>query len=236
MIRHSSSFLFSLLFHGTVFILLVYTYKNIPAIEKVKSEKKVCIKLCNVAVKPTVVKPIQKPKSKKIIKPKPTPKPKPKKIIKPKPKPKPVVKIVKPMPVVVPKVEEEPVVEMPKEPIVEPTKVMPDIAKEEFVEDVEVVQQRAEKDYLQEHLAQIAKLLQENLYYPRRARKRGVVGEVMIKFKLATDASVHSIEIVSSNSDILSRAAIKTIQDLSGEFPKPNEELALEVPINYKLK
>jgi protein TonB len=78
-------------------------------------------------------------------------------------------------------------------------------------------------------------LLQENLYYPRRARKRGIIGEVLVKFKLSMDAKVYSIEVLSSKSDILSRAAIKTIEDLSGKFPKPNKELTLNVPINYTL-
>lgn len=57
-----------------------------------------------------------------------------------------------------------------------------------------------------------------------------------MKFELSTEAKVNSIEIVTSENDILSRAAIKTLEDLSGKFPKPNEALVLEVPINYNLK
>jgi len=224
-------------------------YKNIPAIKKVECEKKVCIKLCDIIhEKPVIIpakipKPIVKPKEIIKPKPKPVPKPKPKKIIKPKPKPKPklkpVVKIVKPKPIFIPKVEEKPVEEIAEEVMVEPTKVVEvvEVVKEtEYIKDSATMQKRLQQDYLQKHLAQITKLLQENLYYPRRARRRGIVGDVIVKFKLSTDAQAHSIEIVSSKSDILSRAAVKTIEDLSGEFPKPPEELVLHVPINYELK
>ncbi len=89
---------------------------------------------------------------------------------------------------------------------------------------------------MQEHIAKIIQLLQENLYYPRRARKNGTIGQVTVRFKLSTNAVAHSIEVLSSKSEILSRAAIKTIENLSGEFPKPEEELILHVPINYSLK
>ena len=85
-------------------------------------------------------------------------------------------------------------------------------------------------------IAKIVKLLQDNLYYPRSARKRGAVGEVVVKFKLLKDATVEYVEIVSSKSAILSRAAKKTIMNLSGEFPKPKEELIIKIPINYSLK
>jgi protein TonB len=109
------------------------------------------------------------------------------------------------------------------------------IEKDIVVEDSEAKQVRLEQEYIQNHLAEIRELLEENLYYPRRARKRGVVGEVIVKFTLSTDATVHSIEVLSSKNEILSRAAIKTIEDLSGDFPKPPQETILHVPINYRL-
>lgn len=90
--------------------------------------------------------------------------------------------------------------------------------------------------YVNEHIKRLVRLLQENLYYPRSARKRGIEGSVTVRFVLKKDATVHSIEVLSSNSEILSRAAVKTIQNLSGKFPKPKEELTLSVPILYDLK
>jgi protein TonB len=91
------------------------------------------------------------------------------------------------------------------------------------------------ESYKNNNLAKIAKLLQENLYYPRRARKRGIEGKVVVRFRLLKDATVEDIEIVSSEHAILSRGAKKTIENLSGKFPRPEDELTLNVPINYFL-
>ncbi|MDA3908010.1 MAG: TonB family protein [Sulfurimonas sp.] len=231
MIRHGSSFFFSLMFHVTLLIALFFTWKNIPSINKVDCEDKVCIQLCDMIVKKPLDKPTPKPKSK--------PKPIPKKINKPKVKPIPVVKkieIVKEIPEVVPEeIKEEKTVE---EKPLEVTQIVQDVTSEEdvIVEDTDAKQARLAEEYMQENIAKIIQLLQDNLYYPRRARKRGTTGEVTVRFKLSTNAVAHSIEVISSKSVILSRAAIKTIENLSGKFPKPNEELILYVPINYSLK
>ncbi|MEA3331714.1 MAG: energy transducer TonB [Campylobacterota bacterium] len=206
-----------------------------PSLEK-KHDKKVCVKLCCVVEKKPLPKVKPKPKPKPIVK-KEIKKPKPKPKIKPKPKPK----IVKKVPVVAPIIKEEiiepepEVKEIEKEP--EPIVVEEVAVYEEEVEiDPHAKQKELEKDYLDEHIAKIGKLLKENLYYPRSARKRGITGKIMVKFKLLTDGSVQFIEVVSSNSEILSRAAIKTIKNISEEFPKPSEELILYLPINYELK
>jgi len=241
MIRHSSSFFISLIIHTTIAVSLLFIWKNMPSFEK-EEEKKVLLKLCCIVEKKPEPKVVEKPKE--IIKPIP-PKPKP---IPKKPKKKPKSKVKKktiPKKIIpkknVPVIKEE---IKPQEPIVieeEPkkveiveqiTEVIPEVVKESPL----AKELRLEKDYLAEHIQEISRLLQENLYYPRSARKRGIVGEVIVKFKLSTDGVVYSIKVSKSNSDILSRAAVKTIEDLSGKFPKPSEELHLNVPINYKLR
>jgi len=93
----------------------------------------------------------------------------------------------------------------------------------------------AQQEYKNNNLAKIAQLLQDNLYYPRRARKRGIEGEVKVSFVIHKDAQLSNIKVLSSSSDILSRAAIKTLEKLSGKFPKPSQELTLTVPIGYYL-
>jgi len=93
-----------------------------------------------------------------------------------------------------------------------------------------------QEEYVDENLAKIIELLQENLYYPRRARKRGIEGEVTVHFKLSVNAEVTEVKVLSSESDILSRGAIRTIEELSFKFPKPKENLDLSVPIYYKLQ
>ena len=202
-----------------------------------KEEKKVCVKLsCLVEKKPIIQKPIiKKPQKSKIKKLKPMPKPKPKK-----------VKIVKTVPVVMPVkkekiIEPEPEVkEVKKEPEIVPQEPIEEAATQEVAEEVEedphAMQEQLVKDYLDENTAKIRQLINDNLYYPRSARKRGKVGEVIVRFKLLKDATVQEVEVISSKSEILSRAAKKTINSLSGEFPKPKEELVIKVPIDYRLK
>ena len=92
-----------------------------------------------------------------------------------------------------------------------------------------------EERYIFEHTAVIRKLLVENLYYPRSARERKIVGSVVIEFKLQSDAQTTSIRIVESSHEILSKAAIKTIENLSSKFPRPKKDITLRVPIDYYL-
>ncbi len=218
-----------------------------------KEEKKVCVKLsCVVEKKPVIQKKaVVKPK----VKPKPKPKPKPlikKKIKKPKPKHKPKPKpkpkkhkVLKQVPVVMPPKKKETIKpiepEVKKQEIKNEPEILPEQKIEKVVENVTTSSQTTTKEqilqeYYKNNLAKIAQLLQDNLYYPRSARKRGIVGQVIVKFRLATDTKAYDIEIISSNSKILSRAAKKTIKNLSGKFPKPKEELILKVPIDYKLR
>ena len=103
-------------------------------------------------------------------------------------------------------------------------------------EEYKIKQQNLTEEYVEINTEKIAQLLQENLYYPRSARKRGIVGNIIVKFTLGVDAKVYDLEVTKSNSDILSRAALKTINNLSGEFPKPKQEITLHVPIGYSLK
>jgi len=93
-----------------------------------------------------------------------------------------------------------------------------------------------QEEYIEEHLLTIQKLIRENLYYPRRARKKGIEGRVALSFTILEDGSVQKIKIRESDYDILSRAAQRTIEELSGRFPKPKEPLKVSLPIMYNLK
>jgi len=230
MIRHSSSFFFSLILHTLLAIALLYAYKNVVKPEKAEEEK-VEMRLCCMVEKvpKQKPKPIQKPKEIKKLIPKVIEKPKAKPIVKKTVIPKKVV-IVKDMPTIKEEILEVKIIEE----IIEPVEIQEEIQITDEEKQYAKIK-RLEAQYMDKHIKEIVSLLRENLYYPRSARKRGIVGEVIVKFKLSVEAKSHSIEVISSNSEILSRAAIKTIEDLSGEFPKPIEELILHVPINYKL-
>lgn len=109
------------------------------------------------------------------------------------------------------------------------------VTKEVTSEKTELSKVSAEEQYVEENLAEIVALLQENLYYPRRARKRGIQGEVLIRFTLSKNAKISDVKIISSKSEVLSRGAMKTIENIEGKLPKPQEILTFNVPISYLL-
>ena len=224
-----------------------------------KKEKKISKPKPKAKIKKIVKsKPIvKKPKKKKLVKLKPKKvkkfKPKPKKIKKkpkPKPKPKKIVKVIKKKPVVVEEIKEvkpepkvEPLVytEVVKEKYVQPKEeeVYDEIKNETEAVEIQNEEQRVEEltdEYIDNHEDEIRQLINDNLYYPRRARKRGVQGDVKVRFTLSRDAKISDIKVISSKSDILTRAAIKTLQNLYGKFPKPSETLIINIPIKYRLR
>lgn len=90
--------------------------------------------------------------------------------------------------------------------------------------------------YVQEHIATIAALLKEYLYYPRMARKRHIEGEVLAVFTLQADGTVRDVSVKKHARAMLDNAAIRTIESLSGRFPHPEGTMTLEVPIRFVLK
>ena len=241
--RHTPSFFVSVLVHVAFAAIIFFLYKTAVILNAKKEENKVCIHLQTLQkAKPLVklekTKPLKKnPIPKKVSKPKPQVIKKEKKVIK-KVKPlqeKKIQEEVKPK--IVPALEEETEVEIVEEMI---QKAPPkEIKQEKLLAPPEPIiplsKPTVEELYIDKNLQKISELLSENLYYPRRARKRGIEGVVNVDFTLDTDAVVSDIDVVSSSDDILSRAAIKTLEDLSGEFPRPKEILRLSVPIHYSI-
>lgn len=237
MIRHTNSFILSLLVHLLLFSALFFSVDYVVSNSMHKKEEKVCVSL-TCLVKHQEVKKAhvpQKTQVKKVVKEKK------KVLVKKVLKQEKVKKIIKE--VIKEEVTPELEVEELSQPVVDFKPADEPIEKSDVVvtpthSDIVIkkdVKHSPQKNYVNQHLAKISELLQENLYYPRRARKRGVQGEVIVKFDLSTQAEVSNIEVISSSSKILSRGAIKTIQNLSMKFPKPEEKLTLSVPIAYKL-
>lgn len=252
--RHSRSFILSLLIHGALLASLFLAYKELkPALSESK-EQRVAVPLCCLTKEQRAIPhvhdtPVQTSKPKKE-----TPKEIPKKVVKKESQPKKnTPKEVKKVPLKEAepvKLEEEPtpvVKETPEKEVAvleEPADEVAQVSeKTSSSEDVVEPQpqasepvQSAQEQYMDEHLAKIVALLQEHLYYPRSARRRGVEGEVLVSFVLRKDASVSDIAIVSSQHALLSKGAIETIESLAGKFPHPNEDLELTIPINYTLR
>ena len=170
-----------------------------------------------------------------------------KKVIQAKKKPSPPRKKIqkKPLHVTPPKVMKE-VKKQKKEIVssVEPSKKQNTLLKETIDKTVhkKVIPNQPKSEsktvqekYLENNLAEIQQLIKENLYYPRRARKKGIEGEVALSFVLMENGEVSSVEIIKCDYDILGRAAKRTIEELSGDFPQPKEELTITLPIVYSL-
>lgn len=256
MIRYSSSFFISLIIHGLVLLSIYLTYKINFTPKKEFCEPKICMKVCSLRCevqKPVSKKQISKPKIKQELKPKSKPKVKPKLKIKTK---KVIVKKIKKQKIklkkelkqkIEPK-QKTKIIEVKKEPIKIKVKVskpivtkpISKVVDKKILEIKKTIIKKVPKDFTKEYVQlntqEISTLLKENLYYPRSARKRGIVGKIIVKFTLGLDAKVFNISVVKSNSKILSRAAIKTIESLSEKFPKPKKEIILSVPISYSLR
>lgn len=234
MIRHSNSLLISLFIHAILLLTLFFAWKSYSEVKKEEQEK-ICLKLCSVELSKEVLE----PKEAKMNETAPQNKQK---------EPKRVKKALKEEKEAEKKIEvayeakeiTSAIVEIIKgELIVEvvPKKLVkiekPTVGQK--IDDSKLMQEVPKDDYLEINMQKISQLLKENLYYPMSARKRNITGSVKVSFTLGVDAKVYDIKIVESENDILSRAAIKTIEDLSTKFPKPTKELTLSVPINYNL-
>jgi protein TonB len=90
------------------------------------------------------------------------------------------------------------------------------------------------KVYLDKHLAQIRKLINQNIKYPKRARKLSIEGIVVVKFKINENGSIENITILEGHK-FLQNATIEAIQEASKSFPKTNKSIEIQIPIEYKL-
>ena len=251
---HTPSLTFSIAIHAIAIVIIVFVYKYANNfMQKIEQEKRVCVNL-NLCVPqreeiPVDVKPPQKQQVKKIVKTSKKIKTiakkrvlKVKKEVKIAKKVKPKSKIkVKPKVVVkkafkkIPK-EKVTIKKVEQTPEIEPQIVEKSLIQKAIKKPTALPEKTTQEIYINNHIQEISQLLSENLYYPRRARKRGIVGEVIVKFTLSKNAIVSDIHIKKSQSELLSRAAKKTIQDLSGKFPRPEEVIVLQVPIVFSLK
>jgi len=153
----------------------------------------------------------------------------------------------KPVPVeAVPVAEEVPVmqeasempVSTPAPVVMEHTETLPEPTQAAPAPQAEKpsVEQQTSETYMNEHLAVIARLLRENLYYPKLARKRHLEGEVLAAFTLLADGTIREVTVKKHAREILDRAAVRTIESLSGLMPHPQSPLTIEVPIRFVLK
>lgn len=90
------------------------------------------------------------------------------------------------------------------------------------------------KEYLDKHLEQIRSLINQNVKYPLKAKKLSIEGIVTVKFKINEDGTVENITIIDGHK-FLQSATIEAIEDASKSFPKTNQSIEIQIPIEYKL-
>lgn len=237
-----TGFVISLAVH--VGVLALWWNGNFASTDTIKSEKVVPATLAMFEAMPMPIveepapprpevleKPLPKPEV--VEKPKPKPVPKPVKKPRPKPKPKPVV---------------EPVQEAKPEEIHElrvtasvPSAIMP------LTTTQLAVTQRPTQANLgllnsikAQYKARLKRLIESNKHYPRRAKRMGREGEVMVSFLVLADGTIKQLDIQkASGSSALDKAALDAVKSVSGLLPFPEEikrhSWKFTVPITYKL-
>ena len=125
-----------------------------------------------------------------------------------------------------------------KEPLASKKEITSKQTSKKIVSKTPLVQKKISYQtyYKENFLSKIIQSLLKYRYYPRIARKMHRQGVVKLKVVI-TPKGVEKIEIVKESKwSILDRAAIKTVQLASKEFPKAKERVELYLPLEYRLK
>lgn len=228
--RYFSSFFIAISFYSFFAICLFYIMANDKIFIK-KAEETKLISLNHIELKPEIKEEKKEPE------------PQTKEIIKEE-------KIVEtPKPIIPKKVEKK---EIEKK-IVEKTVVEKNIEKKEL-ESTTKIEEKAKvtenqipqqllpqkppvdekKEYLDKHLEQIRSLINQNVKYPLKAKKLSIEGIVTAKFKINEDGTVENITIIDGHK-FLQSATIEAIENASKSFPKTNQSIEIQIPIEYKL-
>lgn len=87
-----------------------------------------------------------------------------------------------------------------------------------------------------ERLKKIKMAIDEAGFYPRKARKMRLSGEVWVEFLWQKNGVLRDLKIKKSSShDVLDESALRTIKTASKDFPILDKDIRLEVPIVYNL-
>lgn len=231
--RYFSSFFIAISFYSFFAICLFYIMTNDKIFIK-KAEETKLISLNHIELKPEIKEP--KSQTKEIV------------------KEEKIVETVKP---IIPKkvekkeiekkIVEKTVVEKNIEKkVVEKQELEPDITTK-IEEKVKVAENQLpakplspqppvdeKKEYLDKHLEQIRSLINQNVKYPLKAKKLSIEGIVTAKFKINEDGTVENITIIDGHK-FLQRATIEAIENASKSFPKTNQSIEIQIPIEYKL-
>ena len=227
--RYFSSFFIAISFYAFFAVCLFYLMANDKVFIK-KAEETKLISLNHIELKPEIKeeKKEPEPQTKEIVKEEKiveTPKPiTPKKVEK-----KEIEK----------KITEKKVVEKQES---EPTKKIQEQVSNKIEEKAPVSENKLppkplldeKKEYLDKHLAQIRSLINKNVKYPLKAKKLSIEGIVTVRFKINENGTIENITIIDGHK-FLQSATIEAIEEASKDFPKTNQSIEIQIPIEYKL-
>lgn len=155
-------------------------------------------------------------------------------------KPEPVKEVIKKVKKEIIKPKIEPKKEIAKEPKKEEIK--------ELVENIpttkEIIQtpkktepqENYEQKYIDENLASIIAAIKKYKKYPLQAKKRGMIGKVLVKCTIKTDGKLENIKIIeASKYELLDENSIEILQIASKEFVAPKRDVTISIPFNYSL-
>ena len=223
--RYFSSFFIAISFYAFFAVCLFYLMANDKIFIK-KAEETKLISLNHIELKPEIKEEEKEPElqTKEIIKEEKiveTPKPiTPKKVEKKEIEKKTVEKIT-----------DKKVVEKQES---EPSKKIQEQVFNKIEEKAPQPLVDEKKDYLDKHLAQIRNLINQNVKYPLKAKKLSIEGIVTVRFKINEDGTIENITIIDGHK-FLQSATIEAIEEASKDFPKTNQSIEIQIPIEYKL-
>jgi len=220
--RYILSFFVTLLLYTALVASYIYSINN-SKIQKTIQPK---------STQPIKFTIITQPKQIPNIKIKPKNKPKPKPIIKPKPKPKPTPKLksyIKPD-LLKAIIKKEPIPKKIEKKSTKKTqikknnslikKVLPTIDLEELKIKQNLFYQK------------IKTTINKNKYYPKKAIKRGIEGDIKISFILLSSGEVKDIKVMSGKN-IFKKSAINSIQK---SFPMQIDDKLFKFPKKFNIK
>ena len=223
--RYFSSFFIAISFYAFFAVCLFYLMANDKIFIK-KAEETKLISLNHIELKPEIKeeKKEPEPQTKEIIKEEKiveTPKPITSKKVEKKEIEKKTVE----------KITEKKVVEKQES---EPSKKIQEQVFNKIEEKAPQPLVDEKKDYLDKHLAQIRNLINQNVKYPLKAKKLSIEGIVTVRFKINENGTIENITILDGHK-FLQSATIEAIEEASKNFPKTNQSIEIQIPIEYKL-
>ena len=230
--RYTKSFIVTLFLYGLLFLGVIISFK--PLVKPVVLSHEKTIALNHIALVAQEKKVIEE-KSVKKEEPKKEPEKRPEKKTektKPTPKKEPIKEeklktLTKEQPKKNKELEAEKQEEIKKEE-----------DKEEEIKEQEAIQKSNPKTYeeqfLDEHLQEIVKQIQQYIIYPKRAKQLNIQGEVLVEFKISKKGTVENINALQGHV-LLKKSALNAIEKASQFFPKVKKDMTIKVPIVYSL-